>query len=71
MSIRKGIVKAFDSGSYTATVQVVGSLAVWLEGVPVARNISAGEMVAGRGCAVIFFDQANPQDAVVAAVYTG
>lgn len=71
MSVRKGIVKSFDLGAYTATVQVAGSLAVWLEGVPVARNIAAAEMVAGRSCAVIFFDEANPQDAVVAAVYTG
>jgi hypothetical protein len=70
MGIRKAVIKAFDSGTYTATVQVAGSLAVWLEGVPVARNIAAAEAVVGRSCAVIFFDEANPQDAVVAAVYT-
>jgi len=69
MEIRKGEVKAFDSGSYTATVQVAGSLSVWLEGVPVARNIPAAEMVAGRACAVLFFDPSNPKDAVVLAVY--
>jgi len=71
MSIRKGVVKSFDSGAYTATVQVAGSLAVWLEDVPVARNIASVEMAAGRNCAVIFFDEANPKDAVLAAVYTG
>lgn len=71
MSIRKGVVKSFDSGAYTATVQVAGSLAVWLEDVPVARNIPSAEVVAGRNCAVIFFDDANPKDAVLAAVYTG
>lgn len=70
MTIRKGIVKAFDPGAYTATVQVAGSLAVWLDGVPVARNIAASEVVAGRSCAVVFFDDANPRDAVVAAVFT-
>lgn len=70
MEIRKGEVKTFDSGSYTATVQVAGSLSVWLEGVPVARNIPAAEMVAGRACAVLFFDPSNPKDAVVLAVYT-
>ena len=32
MEIRKGVLKAFDSGTYKATVQVVGSLAVWLAG---------------------------------------
>jgi hypothetical protein len=70
VEIRKGEVKTFDSGSYTATVQVAGSLSVWLEGVPVARNIPAAEMVAGRACAVLFFDPSNPKDAVVLAVYT-
>jgi hypothetical protein len=69
MEIRKGEVKASDSGSYTATVQVAGSLSVWLEGVPVARNIPAAEMVTGRACAVLFFDPSNPKDAVVLAVY--
>jgi hypothetical protein len=51
-------------------VRLAGSLAVWLSGVPVARNIAASEVQAGRSCAVIFFDDANPQDAVIVAVYT-
>ena len=70
MVVRKGEIKAFDSGSYSATVRVAGSLAVWLSGVPVARNIAASEIQAGRSCAIIFFDDANPQDAVIVAVYT-
>ena len=68
--VRRGEIKAFDSGSYTATVQMAGSLAVWLEGVPVARNIASSEMTAGRRCAMLFFDEANPKDAVIVAVYT-
>ncbi len=70
MEIRKGVVKSFDAGTYKATVQVAGSLSVWLAGVAVARNIASGEMLAGRSCAVLFFDAANPQDAVVVAVWT-
>jgi hypothetical protein len=70
MTVRRGEIKSFDSGSYLATVRLAGSLAVWLSGVPVARNIAAGEVQAGRSCAVIFFDDANPQDAVIVAVYT-
>lgn len=69
MDIRRGALKSFDSGSYTATIQMAGSLATWLEGVPVARNIPAAEMVAGRTCAVLLLDQGNPLDAVVAAVW--
>ena len=48
---------------------MAGSLATWLADVPVARNIAAVEMVAGRSCAVLFFDPAVPADAVVLAVY--
>ena len=70
MEVRKGVIKGFDPQTYRATVQVAGSLSVWLEGVPVARNIPASEMVNGRNCALIFFDATNPKDAVVAAVYT-
>ena len=69
MLVCKGEVKAFDSGSYRATVQLAGSLSVWLTGVPVARNIASGEMAAGRSCAIVFYDDANPNDAVVVAVY--
>ena len=69
MEIRRGTLKSFDSGAYTATIQMAGSLATWLQGIPVARNIASAEMVAGRTCAVILFDSANPQDAVVAAVW--
>ena len=67
--IRKGILKAFDSTPYTATVQIEGSLSVWLDDVPVSRDIASGEMIAGRNVAVIFLDESNPQEAVVAAVY--
>lgn len=70
MELRRGVVKSFDAGTYKATVQVAGSLAVWLEGVAVARNIAAAEMVAGRSCALVFFDPANPGDGVIIAVYT-
>lgn len=70
MTIRRGVVKAFDGTAYTATVQITGSLAAFLAGVPVARNITAGEMTIGRNCAVLFFADENPRDAVVIAVYT-
>ena len=70
MRVRKGVIKGFDSGGYKATVQVAGSLSVWLEDVAVARNIPSAEVVDGRNCALIFFDETNPQDAVMVAVYT-
>ena len=70
MEMKRGVIKAFDSGTYKATVQVAGSLSVWLAEVAVARNITSGEMVVGRNCAITFFDETNPKDAVLIAVYT-
>ena len=67
--LRRGVLKSFNATGYTATVQVAGSLSVWLEDVPVSRGIPSGEMVAGRAVALLFFDDANPQDAVVVGVW--
>jgi len=67
---KKGVLKAFDSGTYTATVQIAGSLSVWLEDVPVSRGIPIAEMVTGRNVAVIFLDPGNPADTVIVAVWT-
>ena len=70
MSSRKGILKSFNSGDYTATVQLAGSYKLYLEDVSVARNIASAEMTAGRKVAIVFFDEHNAKDAVVTAVYT-
>jgi hypothetical protein len=53
-----------------ATVQVAGSLSTYLTGVPVARNIAAGELFNGRNVALLLFDPSNPNDMVVCAVWT-
>jgi hypothetical protein len=70
MRLRKGVLRSFSSGNYTATVQLAGSYKVYLEDVAVARNLPTAEMVSGRKVAVIFFDDHNPKEAVVVAVYT-
>jgi hypothetical protein len=70
MRLRKGVLKSFNSGNYTATVQLAGSYKVYLEDIAVARNLPVAEMVTGRKVAVIFFDEQNPKEAVVVAVYT-
>ena len=70
MKLRKAILRSFNSGNYTATVQLTGSYKVYMEDVAVARNIPSAEMVQGRKVAVIFFDEHNPKEAVVVAVYT-
>jgi len=70
MSLRKGVLKSFNSGDYTATVQMAGSHKVYLEGIAVARNLPAVEMALGRKVAVVFFDEHNTEEAVVITVYT-
>ena len=68
--VEKVILVSFDAGSYTATVRPYGSLSVHLSGIPVSRAIPPSEMVAGRYCAILAFDEGNPVDSVVAAVFT-
>lgn len=70
MSLRKAILKSFNSGDYTATVQIAGNYKAYLEDIAVARNLPAAEMALGRKVAVIFFDEHNAKEAVVVAVYT-
>ena len=70
MSLRKAILKSFNSGDYTATTQLSGSHKVYLEDIAVSRDIPAAEMALGRKVAVIFFDEHNSKEAVVIAVYT-
>lgn len=70
MKLRKAVLKSFNSGNYTATVRLAGSYKVYLEDIAVARNLPVAEMIVGRKVAVIFFDEHNPKEAVVVAVYT-
>ena len=42
----------------------------YLEGVTVARNLPVSEMSPGRKVAVVFFDEHNPKEVVLIAVYS-
>jgi len=70
MRLRKGVLRTFNSGNYTATVRLAGSYKVYLEDIAVARNLPVAEMITDRKVTVIFFDEHNPKEAVVIAVYT-
>jgi hypothetical protein len=69
MIVKKAILRSFDSGSHTATIEIAGSSKTYLEGVPVAYNLPVTEMSGGRKLAVLFFDEHSVKDAVVFAVY--
>ena len=64
-----GTLKSFDSGTYTAEVQLASSTSTYFDAVNVARNIAAGDMIAGRHVLVAVPGR-NPRDAVVIAVFT-
>ena len=68
--IKIGILKSFNETTYLATVQIAGSLSVWLEDIPTSRAIASGDMVTGRNVAVLFIDPSNFSDAVVIAVWS-
>ncbi len=70
MRVKKGMLKSFNSSDYTATIQLASSYKVYLEDIAVARNLPTAEMTSGRKVAVILFDEHNPKEAVVIAVYT-
>lgn len=67
--LERGLLRTFDAGSYTATVQLAGSRSSVVTGVPVSRGIASGELTAGRTVALASFDPANPADAMVVGVY--
>lgn len=70
MAVRAGKLISFDAGAYTALVQMDGSLSVYLDDIPVARNIASGDLIANRRVAVLFVDDSNFTDAVVITVWT-
>jgi hypothetical protein len=69
MIIKKAVLRSFNSQSYTAVIQLAGSDKSYLDGITVARNLPAAEMLAGRHTAVLFFDENSAGNAVIIAVY--
>ena len=68
--MRRGLLKRFNPTAYTATIRPAGSRRVYLEAIAVAQNLLEAQMGLGRKVAIIFFDEHNAKEAVVAAVYT-
>ena len=64
-----GTLKSFNSTDYRAEVQLAGSIAAYLDNIPVARNIASAEMIAGRHV-ILAIPGANPKDTCIIAVFT-
>lgn len=67
--IKRGILQSFSNTSYTASVLLIEATSTFLTGVPVSTTVDGTSAVSGAYCAVLFFDEHNPLDAVVIAVY--
>ena len=65
-----GTLKNFNSTDYRAEVQLAGSIAAYLDNIPVARNIASDQMIVGRHV-ILAIPEGNPKDACVIAVWTG
>ena len=65
----RGIVRAYNAGGNTATIELLGTVTAYLPGVPVASHVPSADMVNGAKVAVVLFDGHNPTDAVVLGVY--
>ena len=68
-TIKRATIKAYNAANHKATVQIAGSLAVWLADVPLASDIQPAEALAERACTVLFYTDDNPDDAVVLSVH--
>jgi hypothetical protein len=68
-TLKRGTIKAYSAATHKATVQIAGSLSVWLNDLPVAVDIAPPLVVAGRECAVLLFTDDNPDDGVVIALH--
>lgn len=69
MIIKRGILHAFNANSYTATVLLLEATSYALANVTVANYLDSSSALVGAQCAVLFFNENNPQDAVVIAVF--
>jgi hypothetical protein len=68
-TLKRGTIRAYAPATHKASVQIAGSLSVWLNDLPVAVDIPPPLVVAGRECAVLLFTDDNPDDGVVVAVH--
>lgn len=68
MNLVTGTLVSFDSGSFLASVRLLGSGAQALNGVPTSRAIAAVEMVPGRGVLVHFSPVGGANTAMLIAI---
>jgi hypothetical protein len=68
MEILKGIIRDYDGTNHKADVQLFGSMATLVRGVPVSHQVGGELLGVGRLCAVLF---SSGDDGVVIATWDG
>ena len=69
--IKRAILTAFNSASYTASVLILEATSCELTNVPIAFHVDGtSTLINGSLCAVLFFDESNYSDAVILAIYS-
>lgn len=68
MQLLRGIVRAYQAATHRATVQLPGSTAVFHNGVPVASHVPPWHLTPGAACAVVAFDESNPENTLLLGV---
>jgi hypothetical protein len=63
----RALVRGYDAVAHTAVLQPLQSLATYMHGVPVSREV--GNLAAGDRVLVLLLDQHNGGDAVVVCRY--
>jgi len=69
MIIKRGILQSFDPTTYSASVLLLEATSSVLTGLPVANTGDGTSAQPGAWCAILFFDEHNPQDAVIVAMF--
>lgn len=71
MTVYRGEIVSFDNATWTATIRLWTSLTLTLDSVPVSHTIPEEQLTANSQIVIEMFDDTNPKDAVVIAVYDG
>ena len=67
--LRKGIINAVYPESWTADVQIIGSVQTIVKSVPISLALAIGDIRVGDKCKLDVFDESNQIDIVVAYTY--
>jgi hypothetical protein len=67
--IKRGILCAFHPSTYTCDILIMEATSAYLQNVPIACHMDGTSAQVNAMCAILFFDEQNPADAVVLAVY--